>query len=172
MRGFTLIELLVVIVILAILAGISFSIYGNALRSARQAKRVSDFKEVMNALELYRGDNEHYPLALDWRSQCLDGGHLAPENVIPGLVPEYIRAFPADPDMEEGTNTSCYMYISTETGDGYKLLDYKISNFTAADYKKFPALVDPARDGGANLCKVDGDTIDAWAFYTNNACAL
>lgn len=171
-KGFSLIELMVVVAIIAILASIGMVVYGNVQKSARLAKRVGDLKGIETALELYRSDNEKYPIASSWRSECANGGSLAPDDVIPGLVPKYVRTFPSDPRMDKPNNTSCYMYISKSDGSGFKLVNFQIAEFTAADYLRQRGLVDPARDGGSDPCKVDGESPEAWGFYTYNACSL
>lgn len=171
-RGFTLIELMVVIVIIAILAMVASVIYLQSLKSARLAKRIGDLKGVEMALELYRSKNDVYPLSASWRSECAIGGSLNADDVIPGLVPEYIQFFPSDLQMDKALDKSCYMYISTGDGSGYKLIDYRIDGFLADDYLRQRGLVDPSRDGGTNSCKVDGANPEAWGFYTYNACSL
>ena len=53
-RGFTLIELLVVIAILGLLASIVLLSLGNSRAGARDARRLSDLKQLRVAMELYR----------------------------------------------------------------------------------------------------------------------
>ena len=171
-KGFTLIELLVVITIISILAAIGMVMYGSTLKSARLAKRVTDLQGIHTALELYRSDNDYYPIATSSSSECAIGGNVSPDDVIPGLVPKYMQSFPADPQMDKVNSTSCYMYISTSDGSGYKIIDYQISEFSDADYMRARGLIDPARDGGSDPCKADGSSPQAWGFYTYNACAL
>lgn len=171
-KGFSLIELMVVVAIIAILASIGMVVYGNVQKSARLAKRMADLKGIETALELYRDEVGRYPIASSWRSECGSGGSILPDDVIPGLVPKYVRSFPSDPRMNKTLNTSCYMYISNADGTGYKLIDSKIEELTPDDYLKQRGLVDPARDGGSDDCKVDGVSPEAWGFYTYNACGL
>lgn len=171
-NGFTLVELLVVIAIVAILASIGISAYSGAQKSARLAKRASDLRNISMAIELYRDDLGYYPKSSSWRSECQSGGSVAADDVIPGLVPKYLSTFPSDPQMDKENNTSCYMYISKEDGTGYKLLDFQIAEFAPENYLRQRALVDPKRDGGPDNCKVDGDSPQAWAFYTYSACNL
>jgi type II secretion system protein G len=62
--GFTLLELLVVIAIIGVLASIIISAVSRVRASARDAKRISDFKQIQNALVLYNIDNGKYPIYL------------------------------------------------------------------------------------------------------------
>ncbi|PJA38691.1 hypothetical protein CO180_02890, partial [candidate division WWE3 bacterium CG_4_9_14_3_um_filter_41_6] len=62
-RGFTLIELLVVIVIIGLLAGIGIASFQGSLVNARTAKRISDLKEINNALKRYYLDHGSYPVS-------------------------------------------------------------------------------------------------------------
>jgi len=63
-KGFTLIELLVVIVIIGILATLATVTLSSARQKARDARRVSDVKQVQTALELYYNDAGAYPSVL------------------------------------------------------------------------------------------------------------
>ena len=62
-KGFTLIELLVVIVIIGILATLATVTLGSARAKARDARRVSDIKQIQTAVELYYNDMAAYPAA-------------------------------------------------------------------------------------------------------------
>ncbi len=60
-KGFTLIELLVVISIIGLLSTLAVVSLNNARAKARDARRVSDIKQIQTALELYYNDKDAYP---------------------------------------------------------------------------------------------------------------
>jgi general secretion pathway protein G len=62
-RGFTLIELLVVIAIIGLLSTLAIVALGNARLKARDAKRLSDLRQLQTVLELYYTDYNGYPQA-------------------------------------------------------------------------------------------------------------
>lgn len=72
-KGFTLIELLVVIAIIGILSSVVLASLNSARQKSRDAKRVSDIKQVQLALELYFDTNGEYPDAL---SKLVTGGFM------------------------------------------------------------------------------------------------
>ncbi len=59
--AFTLIELLVVIVIIGILATLTTVFLTSTRAKARDARRISDLKQISSALELYNADFNAYP---------------------------------------------------------------------------------------------------------------
>ena len=61
MRGFTLIELMVVITIIGLLASMVLSALSSTRVTARDSQRLSEARELMKALELYRTKNGSYP---------------------------------------------------------------------------------------------------------------
>ncbi len=63
-KGFTLIELLVVIAIIGILSSVVLASLNSAREKSRDAKRVSDIKQLQLALELYFDSNSQYPVAI------------------------------------------------------------------------------------------------------------
>lgn len=104
-KGFTLIELLVVIAIIGVLASIVLASLNNARRKSRDARRISDLKQIQLALELYfdGAGNGQYPLATT--SGCsatlANGLELLQTN---GYLPQ----IPHDPSSA----AICYQYAT------------------------------------------------------------
>ncbi|MDZ4226912.1 MAG: prepilin-type N-terminal cleavage/methylation domain-containing protein [Patescibacteria group bacterium] len=96
-RGFTLIELLVVIAIIGILSSIVLASLNSARQKGRDARRLSDIKQLQLALELYYDSNSKYPATLS-TTTLVDGG--------------YISTLPTDP--VSGSYT--YRGLSTSAG--------------------------------------------------------
>lgn len=61
-KGFTLVELLVVIAIIGLLSTLAVVALGSARSKARDARRISDIKQIQTALELYQADQGTYPV--------------------------------------------------------------------------------------------------------------
>ena len=103
-KGFTLIELLVVIAIIGILSSVVLASLNTARAKSRDAKRVTDIKQIQLALELYADQNSgQYPA-------LITGGTIAPT---------YISSLPTDP-----TTGSNYFYSALGVGascTGYHL---------------------------------------------------
>lgn len=93
--GFTLIELLVVIAIIGILSSVVLASLNSARQKGRDAKRISDVKQLQLALELYYDANSGYPTALSTATL---------------VTPGYIAALPTDPTTNVG-----YSYESLQS---------------------------------------------------------
>ena len=118
-RGFTLIELLVVIAIIGILASIVLASLNSARKKGRDARRVSDLKQIQLALELYYDANaSSYPLLA---YAALNGSTAASSLTSAG----FISAVPTDP-----TNSGSYIYKYDST-DGATT---EVTSGTAAGY--------------------------------------
>lgn len=59
--GFTLIEMLVVVAIIGLLSSVVVVGVGTARKQARDTRRISDIRQIQNALENYYSTNNAYP---------------------------------------------------------------------------------------------------------------
>ena len=84
--GFTLVELLVVISIIGILSTLAVVSLNNARLKARDAKRVSDIKQIQTALELYASDQNGYPDATDLTLGSGAGSTISKDGGIAAVV--------------------------------------------------------------------------------------
>src|SRR3989344_265671 len=107
--GFTLIELLVVIAIIGVLASIVLASLNSARQKSRDARRLTDIKQIQLALELYFDGFGvgNYPVAITRASGC---NATTAANGLEVLVTQgYIPAVPRDPNLV-GTTDRCYTY--------------------------------------------------------------
>ena len=59
-RGFTLLELMIVVVVMAILAGVAISAYGNQVRKSRRSQAMQVLNDLALREEKYRTNNAEY----------------------------------------------------------------------------------------------------------------
>lgn len=112
-KGFTLIELLVVIAIIGLLSTLAVVALGNARLKARDAKRLSDLKQLQTALELYYTDQSAYPsgsgISLGTTNYaCLNGSGFG----VAGCGTPYMGQVPLDP-LNTGSNVYTYTSASS-----------------------------------------------------------
>lgn len=112
--GFTLIELLVVIAIIGVLASIVLASLNSARQKSRDARRITDIKQIQLALELYYDaqTTPQYPDAVAPATGC-DSASTGERNGLEDLDPTYIPSVPLDPNRT-GT-AQCYLYASYPT---------------------------------------------------------
>ena len=122
-RAFSLIELLVVISIIALLSSVVLSSLNVARSKARDARRLSDMKQVQTALELYKSTYDTYP-NMDGtgirQNSCFDNGNGGTavgqwERALTPLVTEkLLPELPRDPlnnsIISSANPFNCYTY--------------------------------------------------------------
>jgi prepilin-type N-terminal cleavage/methylation domain-containing protein len=107
-NGFSLTEILVVMAIIAVLFTVSVFMLRINRQKTRDAKRVSDIRQIQVALEMHYNDENRYP------SQIQTGAPIAGETT--GIV--YMMSVPADP---LGTGEYIYQYNSESPYDSYAI---------------------------------------------------
>lgn len=127
-KGFTLIELLVVVAIIGILSSVVLTSLNGARAKGRDAQRITNLKQIQNALELYALDhNGSYPLHdggtsqygywfSDWGGHC-GGGATAGNGWcdLENQLQPYISSLPRDPSGETQLN---YYFTYRTHGNG------------------------------------------------------
>ncbi|MBY0309650.1 prepilin-type N-terminal cleavage/methylation domain-containing protein [Patescibacteria group bacterium] len=130
-KGFTIIELLIVVTIIGLLASVIIASVQDARRASRDARMISDLKQVQNALELFRNANNGlYPCI----PPATPGGPTNPRIVTmtsgcSDLTP-YMATLPTslnpahtgtttticiEPDLPVTEARTLYSYVSTGT---------------------------------------------------------
>lgn len=134
-KAFTLIELLVVIAIIGLLSTIVMIALSSARIKARDAKRISDLREIVTALEEYASDNGQYPIGFGClNDDCNDSS--APTGSLLVLVPKYLTKIPEDPNMIDYSTDAGYAYVSSN-GSGYSLVDVQAGRIGPENMKDF-----------------------------------
>lgn len=158
-KGFTLVELLAVIAIIGILASIVIANLGNARSQAKDARRISDIKNIQLALAQYFNDNLRYPCDIYSTTNTA---------ACPRFSGVYMSAVPKDPK----DNTTNYVYSADAVGT----LPGTIACTSAVAYH-LGAILDTAsfngQDGDAGMAPNTYLTIGAtnYASCTNSAGA-
>lgn len=120
-KGFTLIELLVVIVIIGVLATLATVALGQSRMKARDAKRVSDVRQIQNALELYFSETASYP-----PTEMVDTG----KSIFNG-VNTYMIKVPGNPSpYADGTCPSLDKYTYEQNGAASYTITYCLGGLT------------------------------------------
>ena len=131
-EGFTLIELLVVIAIIGLLSTLAVVALNSARQRSRDAKRVSDIRQVQTALELGYAEIGGYPAAAApvilgsaaFDVMCVNGGSVFQgsnagcSTVLMGLVPS-----------NPTPNGAAYTYTSA-TGSGTYSITFSLEGAT------------------------------------------
>jgi prepilin-type N-terminal cleavage/methylation domain-containing protein len=135
--GFTLIELLVVIAIIGILSSVVLASLNSARTKARDAKRISDIKQLQLALELYYDVNGEYPDALS------------------KVSPTYLSVEPSDP-----TDATSYPYQAYTTTTAPPVAPDQCTEASeACRFYHLGASLEAGSSALSNDSDYDGDTV-------------
>ncbi len=130
-QGFTLIELLVVVAIISLLSSVVLASLNSARIKARDTKRMTDLRQIKNALELYYNSNGYYPQSgCGWDCNGYSYSfHSSWSTLATDLAP-YISNLPVDPLNSGGCapwNLNCFTYAYGNVGRTTYLAQYDLT---------------------------------------------
>ena len=125
-KGFTLIELMMVISIISLLSSIVLASLSQAGKRSRDAVRLSDIKQIRNAIELYINDNKHAPFLNGCDQSNPDFGFNC-------------KAYSSD---SSGDTTPSWIILGTQLSNSIKKLPFDVlgksnSSFSPGNYYRY-----------------------------------
>jgi prepilin-type N-terminal cleavage/methylation domain-containing protein len=120
-KGFTLIELLVVIAIIGLLSTLAVVALNSARQRSRDAKRVSDIRQIQTALELAFSESNNYPaesnavLGTATEDVLCNNGSASFQGDTSGCTTIYMGLVPSNPTP----NGAAYTYTSASNSGQY-----------------------------------------------------
>ncbi len=118
-KGYTLIEILVVVTIIGLLAAVTSITYSQLSKQSRDAKRKADLEQIRAALEMYRSNNNSYPIIA---ISCSSSGGLTDASST------YLSSIPKDPQCSTKTYYYRPLDVSGATCSGTEVC----TNYTLA----------------------------------------
>ncbi len=130
-KGFTLVELLVVIAIIGILSTLSVVSLNSARAKSRDARRLSDIKQIRTALDMYYDSSSTYPLSCTTtlgtgNCACLTSVGWTNTSTTNCTGTIFMQKVPSDP-----LSSASYTYTSTSSGQSYEIV-YKLEANSAS----------------------------------------
>ena len=124
-KGFTLVELLVVIAIIGILSTLSVVSLNSARAKSRDARRLSDIKQIRTALDMYYDSSSTYPLSCTTtlgtgNCACLTSVGWTNTSTTNCTGTIFMQKVPSDP-----LSSGAYVYTQTSSGQSYTI-DYRL----------------------------------------------
>jgi prepilin-type N-terminal cleavage/methylation domain-containing protein len=101
-KGFTLVEMLVVVAVIGFLAAAVLATLTGAQLDAKDKRRISDLKQIQNALGLYYTKYNSYPRELDGAN-----GNMSTNEIFWTMMKPYFHGRPIDPN---GLGDATYYY--------------------------------------------------------------
>ncbi len=144
--GFTLVELLVVIAIIAILATVGFSLFTNAQRNARDARRREEIDAISKAIEIKKvpNTNTYVPIAgTDFANGVIPTDTTTAQYCIAGVTPTGI--LPGVPTVWATTNPCPASYVTVDN----------TTPATTVGLYRVCALLENGGTAPATFCKVN-----------------
>ncbi|MEK7139930.1 MAG: prepilin-type N-terminal cleavage/methylation domain-containing protein [Patescibacteria group bacterium] len=122
--GFTILELLVVVAIIAILSAVTLVLISATKERSRDAKRMSELRQLQTALNIYTAQVGRFPIApsatplsgTDPVSEALIDQDAIEAGPIDPLYPTYAYTYQTD---AAGTSFSISFCLETDTIQGY-----------------------------------------------------
>lgn len=119
-KGFTVLELLIVVAIIGILSAATLVLLSDTRARGRDAKRLSDMREIEKALNLYHASHANFPVSVatttlsgeDPLSNTLEGENLITELPADPQHPTLTYRYQTDSEGKTFTLTFC---LETDT---------------------------------------------------------
>ena len=146
--SFTLVEMLVVVAVVGILASALLVSLGGSRAKARDARRISDLREVQNALELYYDREEKYPKISN------PGSESSWEELKTALKNAGITSSIPDDPINEGEYFYVYANCGTNNNQEYIL---------RARLEKYSFVLSSDLDNGDTYCSSNSPSLDCGA---------
>ena len=168
-RAFTLVEILVVIAIVGVIISAGFVAFGNIQVRSRDTKRLSDIKEIQNALEKYYRFEGNYPTSL-MSGEALIGAKTSTT---------YLALVPNAPETIDGDCPSSSATYNYRSDGEHFALDYCLSD-NKQSINSGEQCLTPQGEVNGNCCAyyqkdtplvMHFDNINSNTNFTNDACA-